>query len=36
MAIPTIKRRDPGGYEKFVTCKSYGYWDPEYLAYINS
>ena len=27
MTIPTIKRRDSGGYEKFVTCKSCSYGD---------
>ena len=29
-------RRDPSGYEKFVTYKSCSYVDPEYPVYINN
>ena len=35
MAIQTIKRHDPGSYEKFITCKSCSYVDLKYPTYIN-
>jgi len=35
MVIATIKQRDPSGYGKFITCKSYSYVDPKYSMYIN-
>jgi len=31
MAIPTVKRHDPSGYMKIMTCKSCGNGDPKYL-----
>ena len=30
MVIPTIKRRDLGGYKEIITCESCSYMDPKY------